>query len=242
MRPVIGITCAQNANEDWFYLRNTYVKAIVEAGGQPILLPAVRNLELVPQYNQLIHGLLLSGGGDIDPAFFGELPHSGLGEICPERDAFEITLTRLALEGDQPILGICRGIQVIVIADGGTVYQDLTSERPGSILHQQKAPRYHPIHQVKLVEGTQLWRIFGQVMLTVNSFHHQAVKEIPGEFIISATAPDGVIEGVESTRHRFVLGVQWHPEAMWEQYPLFLRLFIALVEAARQGRKVRQNS
>jgi putative glutamine amidotransferase len=252
---VIGITCGRKENEAHFYLSQAYVKAVQEASGLPVILPGCTGQKEMTGLLRLIQGLILSGGGDVDPVYFSEEPLPGLGEIDPARDIFELNFTRLALTAGIPVLGICRGMQVLNIAFGGSVYQDMftqVKERPVSRLgtqadqgksdflpghqvlseascleHYQKAPRRYPTHKVKIAAGTILARIFGVTELRVNSFHHQAVHQLAPGFIVSALAVDGIIEGIESINHSFVLGLQWHPENLEEHRVLFRALIKA---------------
>ncbi|HWQ77112.1 MAG TPA: gamma-glutamyl-gamma-aminobutyrate hydrolase family protein, partial [Syntrophomonas sp.] len=224
MRPVIGITCNYDQSGGLFCLRDYYTYAVSEAGGMSLLLPAVCDLELCPHYLEVCDGVLLSGGGDVDPFWFGQDADMELGEINPARDAFEIRLAQLALSRGKPALGICRGCQIMNIAAGGTLVQDIKSSR----LHEQIAPRDYPIHDILIEEGSRLNRIMGTDRIRVNSFHHQAI-DVPGEnMAISAWATDGIVEAIESRDKPFYLGVQWHPECMRDHYSH--NLFAALVE------------
>lgn len=235
-RPVVGIACGQFVTPGGVArtgVAREYIRAIEAAGGLPLLLPLVEAEELLSETLERLQGLLLVGGGDVDPQRFGEEPVSGLGEIDPERDAFEIGLARLALERDMPVLGICRGIQVLNVSAGGTLYQDIPSQVPRAIKHQQDAPRWYPCHEVRLESESRLATIFQADCLRVNSFHHQSVKVAAPIFRVSAKARDAVVEGIESREHRFVVGVQWHPESMVERYPIQRLLFAAFIKAAR---------
>lgn len=228
MRPIIGITCNYDQSCGWFCLRDYYTDSVSGAGGMPLLLPAVRSLELCPHYLEICDGVLLSGGGDVDPFWFGQTADEELGEIDPVRDAFEIKLAQLALAAGKPVLGICRGCQIMNIAAGGTLMQDIKSGR----MHEQKAPRDYPIHDILIEEGSRLNRIMGTDRIRVNSFHHQAI-DVPGEnMVISAwAADDGIVEAIESRDKPFYLGVQWHPECMRDYYSH--NLFAALVEKSK---------
>ncbi|MCL4440497.1 MAG: gamma-glutamyl-gamma-aminobutyrate hydrolase family protein, partial [Firmicutes bacterium] len=185
------------------------------------------------RYLELVDGLLLSGGGDVEPRYFGQEPMCGTGKVFPERDSFEIELVRVALQQDLPVVSICRGIQVLNIALGGDIYQDIFSQVPGALEHSQKIPRSFPWHKVDLVPGSRLGKIFGREEIRVNSFHHQAVKTVAPGFEVTARAADGLTEAIESSERRFAIGVQWHPEAMAPTDPMSIKLFEAFAVACR---------
>ncbi len=233
MPPVIGITCSWDDNSGRYYLNSLYARAITAAGGLPVLIPDCLGQNEIGKLPSLIGGLLLTGGGDVDPEYFGEEPLPPCGEITPTRDAFEIALVKIALAAGMPVLGICRGAQVLNIAAGGDIYQDLPTQLKGCLKHNQKAPLWAPTHNIQIQPGTRLENIFREKVIRVNSFHHQAIRNPAPGFIVCARASDGVIEAVESTQYRFALGVQCHPEGMWEKDPRFLKLFSALVEAVK---------
>lgn len=212
-KPVIGITVAHCTEELRTFPRALYVESVKKAQGQPILLPPVTTLEEAQEVLNLVDGLLLTGGGDISPLFLGELPKRGIGDCLPERDLSEILFAQVAIKENLPVLGICRGIQVLAVAAGGKIYQDLSSECPESLEHRQRSPREGAWHDVHLRES-YLGRLIGEKTIGVNSIHHQAVSVTPEGFIANAVAPDGIIEGIEKLGARFCLGVQWHPEAM----------------------------
>lgn len=243
-RPLVGIACGQFSTGNGTSrvgVNREYVQAIEGAGAVPVLLPLVESEELVEQLLGNLNGLLLAGGGDVDPMRFGEDPIPGLGEVDPERDDFELALVKAALQRDMPVLGICRGIQVLNVAAGGTLYQDIQCQVPRAIQHNQRAPRWYPSHEVRLDGDTLLASIYQADSLRVNSFHHQAVKVAAPVFRVSAKAKDAVVEGIESREHRFVVGVQWHPESMVDRYPAQRLLFAAFVKAARGYRPARAN-
>ena len=215
MKPIIGITTDVD-KEGELVLNNNYVQSIINAGGLPLIIPIGIEGDVL-QLVELIDGLLLTGGDDIDPLLFGEEPHPGLGHVVPARDLVELKLTRQMLNCDKPILGICRGIQVLNVAVGGTVYQDIYKQHDQPILqHLQKSPTSHPTHFVQLVKGSLLEEIAGSARILVNSFHHQSLKDVPEPFIVTGAATDQIIETIESTQHHFVVGVQWHPERLAE--------------------------
>ena len=237
--PLIGITCAWNEDEERFYLGRHYVRAVETAGGLPVALPALAREGGVEALLEVLNGLLLAGGGDLDPLHFGEEPLPVTGEIAPERDRFELALARGALRLGLPVLGICRGLQVLNVAAGGTLYQDLAQAVPRPLKHRQQAPGWYATHGLAVAPGSRLAGILGPGYRRVNSFHHQAVARVAPGFRAAAWAPDGVVEAVEATGPGFALGVQFHAEEMAERDPGCRALFAALVEAARlfpQGR------
>lgn len=228
---LIGLTAAFDEEEDCCYLSRPYVDAVVRAGGMPVILPPLP-LEMAAVVLDHVRGLLLSGGGDLDPVSFGEEPLPGTGKVSPRRDVFELALARAALIRQVPVLGICRGMQVLNVAAGGTIYQDLGLGVSRPLKHFQEAPRWYGTHHIEIRPGTKLAGIFNVSRLRVNSFHHQAVHRVASGFRVSAVAPDGVIEAIEAEAHPFAVGVQFHPERMWEKEAVFLGLFSALVAAA----------
>ncbi|SDM69715.1 putative glutamine amidotransferase [Fictibacillus solisalsi] len=215
--PVVGITVSSSMHNGNLssILNLAYSKAIIKAGGLPILLPSV-DREAAYKSLALCDGLLLPGGDDIDPFFFGEEPVQSLGKVNPQQDDYEIGVLNEALEQNKPVLGICRGTGILNVALGGTLFQDVGSELKNYIKHHQEAPRSVPTHSIAVVENSLLHDITGRkTNLRVNSFHHQAVKSIPSALRPVAFAPDGVIEAVESVNPKqFILGVQWHPEEL----------------------------
>lgn len=235
MKPVIGVT--SNLNDGLLSLSMSNIHALTEAGGVPMILPNLLDEATIDVLAQKLDGLLLTGGGDIDPTLFGEEPHKYLGSITPERDFFEIRLIRKMLQDDKPILAICRGCQIVNIAVGGDMYQDIYSQLDGTLLqHSQKAPRWHGSHFIDIVAGSMLHQIIKDQKIRVNSFHHQAVRRVPAPFKVCATSSDGVIEAFESTQHSFMLAVQWHPECMVEKNDQPSKeIFQAFVNAANKN-------
>jgi putative glutamine amidotransferase len=246
-RPVIGITSSQfidKASHGAFNrhsVSRAYSDAVHRAGGVPMILPFFA--DVADEMLDLIDGLILSGGADIDPARFGDSEiHPQTYDILPERDAAEFALTAGALERDMPVLGICRGIQVLNVAMGGTLYQDVPDQFGPKIGHRQQDRQIaadQPGHQVASAAGSLLERIYGLTQIPVNSFHHQAVRDAAPGTTVSGIASDGLIEAIESPEHRFVLGVQWHPELMFATDDIHLAPFRGLVEAASLARVVR---
>jgi len=232
-KPVIGITAAHCTEELKTFPRHYYVESVRKAGGIPMIIPPVESSEEASEVINLIQGLLLSGGGDISPAYMKEEARRGIGGCFPERDMSEIMLTQLAMQGDLPLLGICRGIQVLAIAAGGRIYQDIPSQYPTAMEHSQTAPRQYAWHDVDIVEESVLFRLLGERKLGVNSLHHQAVSEIPPGFRSNALASDGINEGIEKTDAKFCIGVQWHPESL-ENDKHSETIFKRFVDACRE--------
>lgn len=242
-RPIIGISATLLTAESGVYLGleracviNNYIEAVRLSGGIPIILPVIEGNEMIEAQVDLIDGLLLSGGYDITPSIFGEEPALGLEATHPARDIYEISLLQSAAAKEKPILGICRGIQLINVAFGGTLFQDLPSSGFPVLQHFQKTKYSLATHLVKLLPQSKLRKIFGKESLFTNSFHHQSVKEIAPGFVISAQTSDGVIEGIESQNAPFLMGVQWHPEVMCPQTSGMQLLFSAFIEAAKWRR------
>ena len=215
-KPLIGITADSEESGGyskfpWYALRHNYATAVARAGGLPLVLP--HETDLAAEIVSRIDGLVVTGGNfDVDPALYGvEEIHQTV--ILKEgRTQFEIAVTRAALERDVPLLGICGGQQLLAVVLGGTLIQHIPDEVVGALEHEQPNPRDEAGHSVAITPGTQLHQIVGVAEMNVNSAHHQSVKEISGSMVVSATAPDGVIEGIEAPRQQFCIGVQWHPE------------------------------
>jgi putative glutamine amidotransferase len=210
----------------------TYIEALQAAGGLPVLIPETLPDEDAQQLYALLDGLVLPGGGDLDPNVYGETQHPATDSIDPERDRVELYLTRQALAGQKPFLGICRGVQVMNVALGGTLYQDLPSEYPGAVQHYFRAPEFQRGHSVQVEEESLLARCLGAPLVVVNSRHHQSARVVAPGLQVVARAPDGVIEALELPGHPFALGVQWHPENLTATASM-RGLFEGFVAAAR---------
>jgi putative glutamine amidotransferase len=228
---VIGITLNYDYSQDRYWLPRDYCRCIQEAGAIPVIIPPDaddQSLSLI----SVLDGLVLSGGVDVSPLFYGEEPKPGLGDIDVLRDAWEIKLIREALRVGLPLLGICRGLQVLNVAMGGGVIQNLSGST--YLQHMQQAPRRYPSHTVTIHPATRLAELLGpEEVLAVNSLHHQAICEVAPGLQVCALASDGVVEAVESTGSSFVLAVQWHPENL--DHPAARALFKALVQATTEG-------
>lgn len=237
MNPVIGISTnfltvdkGKFLGMERIYVNKDYVDAVNKAGGVPLLLPPVEDAETVCRYVRLCDGFILSGGGDINPALYGEIPHPKLEEFHSTLDRSQWLLTQEILRADKPLLAVCRGVQLLNVVQGGSLWQDVSAIDHPVMLHSQFSPRGDLFHPVDIAQDSILHRLFGD-KLVVNSFHHQCLKD-PGKGLeITATAPDGIIEAVEMPDHRFVIGIQWHPEMLLTasdtMLPLFRQLMLA---------------
>jgi putative glutamine amidotransferase len=242
MRPLIGIPCAGNVRSHTNYSRfavgQSYCRALELAGGAPILIPLLEDEEALQAIYGRLDGLLLAGGGDVEPHHFGQKRLAKLGNVDRPRDRVELLLIRRACEDDLPMLAICRGVQMLAVALGGTLVQDIQAQIPGALRHNFHPghPRNYLGHEVVVQRGTRLADLLGAERTGVNSFHHQSVQDVPPILRVSAHAPDGVVEAVEAPTKRFMLGVQWHPEELVGDDPRMTRLFTALVETATAPR------
>jgi putative glutamine amidotransferase len=233
--PIIGITTSVtvDTSPERAYVNASYLRAVEVAGGIPVLLPPHLSEQARDALWDRLDGVLLTGGGDIAPVRFNEPAHHTLIDVSPLRDALELDIVERAVKDGVPLLAICRGLQVVNVALGGTLYQDLPTDKPGAVAHSQQEPRDQPTHAVKVLgEGPRLASIVGMSELEVNSFHHQAIKRLGDGLRDVAWAPDGVIEAVEMEGDGFVIAVQWHPEDLVTRDPAARRLFAALTAAA----------
>lgn len=249
-RPVIGVTTQtlhsidgipQGLPESWV-MNQRYFLAATIVGGVPWMVPLLDDDEdtLYEIYRRL-DGILIPGGVDMDPATFGEARHEKLGAVDPARDRVELQLTRWAIEDRKPVLGLCRGIQVINVALGGTLYQDIAEQVPAALKHDYFPTagfdRDHLAHDVTVAPGTRLHAVMERRSFRVNSMHHQAIKTLAPSLVPSATSPDGLIEAVEGGADHFLVGVQWHPEVFEISDPHTRHLFREFITAARDWRR-----
>ena len=247
MKPFIGITCNYDSKDEvglvsgmgiegqtWNFLADDYVRAIERAGGIPVMLPLFTDIETMKETVAHLDGVLISGGHDVNPQEYGVRVKGYCGRIIPERDWSDLALARYLMnETDKPLLGICRGIQIMNVAAGGTLYQDLEIEGGYEKHFIQKFPRNHEVHTVTCENGSKAAEIYGEGEVDVNSFHHQAVKEAGDGFQITARSEEGVAEAIENDKKHFTVGIQWHPEMMYdseEQKKLFQAFVAACAE------------
>lgn len=239
-RPLIGCTSYRRTVElpeqtfDMVGLTPTYIRAIQLAGGIPVLIPCGLPQADVEQIFEQLDGVLLPGGGDIDPVLYGGQMHETIYGISPERDETELFLARHAMASEKPLFAICRGVQVLNVALGGTLWEDVKSLMPSGNRHAYygEFPGTHLAHTVEVESESRLSHYLGAGTVAINSLHHQGIKQLAPTLVQTAVAPDGLIEAVEAPNHPFALGVQWHPEILVNDHPGMLALFEGLVEAS----------
>ncbi len=213
MLPLIGVCASHDTEKKTYFVRANYMDAILRAGGMPVLLPMITDPEVIMDMASKLDGLFLAGGGDVDPARYGEERIPQCGEPDPLRDSFELKLTEAVLAmGDLPVFGVCRGIQVLNVALGGTLYQDIPAQTGVNEHHMQNPPYDEPTHVIEVETGSLIHRILGTDRFMVNSTHHQAVHTPAPSLVVDARSPEGIIEAVHSAENERVFGVQFHPE------------------------------
>lgn len=232
MRTKIGIVICGLENQRQ-YVSDAYIQAIKSVGGLPIVLPLIKSKTVIQEYIMLCDGFLFCGGGDITPLLFGQEPVTNIGKTDITLDLFQIRLMKAILEADKPVLAICRGMQVLNVACGGTIYQDIDLVDFETINHMQNSISRRDIsHKVIFEPNTKTHKILGNFAYT-NSFHHQSVDRLGKGLTVSGFTGDAIVEAIEMPSHTFVLGVQWHPESMLESAPTMKQLFYALIRYSR---------
>ena len=235
MQPIIGITTNEGKNRDGYpttFLMNSYIKAILQAGGVPVLIPSLIAENGWDALYSRLDGLLFSGGGDISLERFAGEAHPRIDDVEPLRDAVEMNLIHSAVSDGKPFLGICRGAQAVNVALGGTLYTHIPDQLPGALDHSYPGNmRTVLVHEVKIEEGTHIAEILGEPIIKVNSLHHQGLKDIAPSLRVTGHAPDGLVEAIELPDHPFGVAVQWHPEWLTDQQST-RNLFKKFVEAA----------
>lgn len=244
--PKIGMLCRHDRSLNYgqkpiYAQGEPYIRAISQAGGIPFLIPLNLPESSLRTLYDLAAGVILTGGGDVEPSLYHQEPHSTQGDVQPDRDQDEITVARWAATEGKPLLGICRGIQVMAVSTGGTLWQDVPSELPQATLHDyaynnnNSHPEDYLAHAVELTPSSRLARILETGTVWTNSLHHQAVKSVAEPFQITGQTTDGVVEVIEHTAHPFCIGVQWHPEVLIDQQQAARQIFKAFVEACERA-------
>lgn len=244
-KPIIGITSNFTSNDEvgklaklggplqqWQLIADDYISAIESAGGVPVILPVVENIENLLPVLSVLDGLVVSGGNDVNPLLYNEVPISSLGEISIKRDNTEFNLLTKALNDfNMPIMGICRGCQLLNVVKGGTLHQDLVSAKVTEREHFQLAyPKNYGCQKAIVKDESKLYRILGEAEIKINSFHHQGINEVGEDLIVTAKGEDGVVEAIENMGDRFIMGLQWHPEMMGTEDNSYFKLFEAFVK------------
>jgi putative glutamine amidotransferase len=235
-KPVIGITGAyvkHTAHMEGLYVHHDYHKTVAATGGLPIILPYI-NPEIAIEMLPLCDGIILSGGEDVDPIFYGSEPHQHIGPTIKQRDAVEIAITKYAIEHRIPVLAICRGMQILNVALGGTLMQDIPSQVKEPLQHSQLIERGQDCHWVTIEKESKLYQVLGEERVRVNSLHHQAINTVANELKVVAKASDGIVEAVEYIGSSFVIGVQWHPESMASWDPIMKKLFLEFIQQCKK--------
>ncbi len=233
MKPLIGIVSLYDEIKESYWMLPGYVDGLEQAGAGAVVLPLTADPELLARYADMCDGFLFPGGHDVDPAMYGAEKNETCGVLCPERDTMEKLFFSMALETGKPFLGICRGVQLINVLLGGTLYQDLPSERPGQVTHHETPPYDKPAHAVEIQPDSPLFQAVGVQEMMVNSYHHQGVKELGRGLKIAAKAPDGLAEALYLPDREFALAVQWHPEFSFRSDENSRKIFQAFAAACR---------
>lgn len=235
-KPVIGLIALVDEEKDSYWMLPGYMNGIIEAGGLPIVLPFAQSQDDIAQTVAMCDGILFTGGHDVSPKIYGQEPIAECGKLCEIRDRFEKALLMQALKSDKAIFGICRGIQFINAALGGTLYQDLPTQHKSSVNHCQSPPYDKPIHNVRLVKGTPLYNLLKCDSLNVNSYHHQAVRELAPCLKAAAYSEDGLTEALYMPYKSYVWAVQWHPEFSYKIDNNSKMLFSSFINASKKPR------
>lgn len=232
-KPIIGLTPLIDQDKNWVWMLPAYLDVIKQVGGIPMILPCIEEPPDVQQLANCIDGLLIPGGQDVQPSLYGEQPLEQTDKPCTERDSFELLLLKEFLKTDKPIFGICRGSQIINVSLGGRLYQDLPTQKPSKTIksHNQECPYSKTVHTIAVEPNSLLYQSVGVETLSVNSLHHQGISTLAKPLAVAGRADDGLIESYYHPGKPFLLGVQWHPEFLFRDYPEQLALFQKFVEA-----------
>ncbi|OLS33820.1 gamma-glutamyl-gamma-aminobutyrate hydrolase family protein [Bacillus sp. MRMR6] len=233
-KPMIGVLPLYDNEKESYWMLPGYMRGIEDAGGIPIMLPLTTDEDMIARIANTFDGFLFTGGQDLNPELYGEKIEDLCGEICKERDLMEAALFKHVTELDKPAFGICRGLQLFNVLLGGTLYQDIPTERSESkINHQQNPPYTEPVHDVYIARDTLLYNILQTDSIKVNSYHHQGIKNLSEQLVPAATADDSLIEAVVMPNKKFTLAVQWHPEFNYMYDDQNFKLFLEFVRACR---------
>lgn len=234
-KPLIGILPLYDSIKKSLWMFPGYPEGITAAGGIPVILSILNRDEDIEAIAERLDGFVFSGGQDVDPQYYGEALLKYSNEIYPPRDQLELRLLRAVIARDKPIFGVCRGLQLINVALGGTLYQDINKQlkRDQPIQHFQQNNYEYPVHEVSVATSSRLYEIIGTKTIRVNSMHHQAIAHLSPQLLAAATSADGLVEAVEIPELRFGLAVQWHPEFLWQQDANTLKVLQAFVDACR---------
>lgn len=232
-KPMIGVIPLYDTEKSSYWMLPGYMNGLMEAGGVPVILPLTSDKELLTQLANQYDGFLFTGGQDVAPSLYGEAPLSCCGEACCLRDEMEGILFPLLLQMDKPVLGICRGLQFINVILGGTLFQDLTAQRPSDLEHHQSPPYDTPVHEVEIAENTPLYDLLNKKTLFVNSYHHQAVKKLSPKLQAMAYSADGLVEAAYVPEKKYIWAVQWHPEFSYSSDSSSKRLLESFVSKAK---------
>ena len=232
-KPVIGITAVTAFDEKLYAQARAYAEAVWGAGGEVLFLPCNPDKSNCKQLVDLVDGLIAPGGHDVDPAFYGEEKLDVCGELFRFEDEYDMELIRETVKQGKPVLGICRGMQMINVLFGGSLYQDIPAQIDTTIKHSMEPPAHRTCHKCIVEKDTPLYELFGREEVGVNSHHHQAVKAVAPGFAVMGRAEDGIVEAIYDPNKPFVWGVQWHPERIWDIEESSAKLFEAFIEACR---------
>ncbi|MBR5932029.1 MAG: gamma-glutamyl-gamma-aminobutyrate hydrolase family protein [Lachnospiraceae bacterium] len=233
MKPIIGVIPLVDIERNSFWMLPGYMNGIIAVGGMPIMLPLTGDPKDIAELLSQVQGIVFSGGHDVDPSYYGEQVLNDTVATCISRDEMEMEVLRQALGLDMPVLGICRGIQLMNVGLGGSLYQDLPTQHPSEVNHRQPVPYNKPIHEVTVNPESSLGQLIQKSRLQVNSMHHQAIKDLAADFSVMAVSEDGLVEAVEIKGKRFAWAVQWHPEHLYPVDPDHKAVLEAFVQAAR---------
>ena len=234
MKPLAGVMPLWDEGKDSLWMLPGYLDGLSLAGAIPLIFPFLKDEAEIKQLTDLCDGFLFTGGDDVSPSLYGQTPLEGLVSTCEKRDLMENVALKIALKEDKPVLGICRGLQFMNVALGGTLYQDLPLQHPSSTNHHGKPPYDQVVHEVEVLADTPLFDCLGNKTLGINSYHHQGIKDLAPSLIPMAVAPDGIIEAIAKLDQRFLWAVQWHPEFSYKVDENSRKIFQAFVAASKK--------